>query len=116
MYFILFGSSNIREYYSVVFLCLVVGVAARDGAEGWWYSELKYVSYEKKNGVQKAPYKVLGFPFVHHAISIEHNIYNMMCYYTYTISRGYYNRVLSINMCWKYTAAYTHIGGSEDCL
>jgi len=69
MYFILFGSSNIREY-SVVFLCLVVGVAARDGVEGWRYSELKYVSYEKKNGLQKAPHKVPGSSFVRHAISI----------------------------------------------
>jgi len=116
MYFILFGSSNIREYL-VVFLCLVVGVAARDGVEGWWYSELKYVSYEKKNGVQKAPHKVMGSSFVRHAISIEYIIYIFIYYvllYIHNFSRVLQSSI-GINMCWKYIAAYTHIGRSEDC-
>jgi len=73
------------------------------------------VSYEKKNGVQKAPHKVPGSSFVHHAISIEYINIDILCIIIHTISRGYYNRVLDINMCCKYTAAYTHIEGSVDC-
>lgn len=100
MYFILFGSSSIIREYSVVFLG-VVGVIASGGDEGWRYSELKYVSYEKKNGVQKAPHKVSGSSFVRHAISIEHiHIGNIYLYIIYTTtSWGYYNRVLGVDMC-----------------